>query len=502
MITDMVSPPNPVVCGSAGMLLWAVILATAPASVGAAVPVPDSSLHRAYANESTATHTAHAVQHRRSTEPRTVKIELTAGRTRLSLLPGMETEVYAYDGRVPGPTLELWEGDTVIVRFRNDLPEATTVHWHGLHVPADADGSPLHPVAPGAVYEYRFAVPAGTAGTYWYHPHPHHHTAWQVGMGLYGAIIVRAHDDPLPEGLSERVLILSDNRFTADGAIDFPDPDSEQGRVDAMNGREGDVLLVNDDIMPEFSIRSGEVQRWRVINASGARTYRLALADHTFVHVGSDGGLFEHPVEVDEIILANGERAELLVRGTAPPGSRAVLQTLPYDRYMPKTRPADWDVPRDLLTLAYSDERPVGRVHIPDVLRSVTALDTGAVTETRVMLMSQGRINSKVMDMERVDVSAELGATEIWEVENLVGMDHPFHLHGFRFQVLDRNGVPEPYPSWKDTVNVPKRERVRFIVRYSDFPGLWMFHCHILDHEDQGMMGVLEVGQPHTGIHH
>jgi len=130
---------------------------------------------------------------------------------------------------------------------------------------------------------------------------------------------------------------------------------------------------------------------------------------------------------------------------------------------------------------------------LPEVLRRIPALDEKSATATRVMVLTQGFINGRVMDMARVDVTAELGATEIWEIENLVGMDHPFHLHGFQFQVLDRNGVPEPYRSWKDTVNVPRHESARFIVRYENYPGKWMYHCHILDHEDHGMMGVLEV---------
>lgn len=422
-----------------------------------------------------------------------MEVSLTAAPARLSLLPDTGTDVYAYNGIVPGPTLEVTEGDHVVVRFRNELPEATTVHWHGLHLPFDADGSPFHPVPPGAEYEYRFTVPPGSAGTYWYHPHPHHRTAWQVGKGLFGAVIVRAQDDPLPSELTEQLLILSDNRFLSDGTLDFPDPGSEQGQIDEVNGREGDVLFVNDRIMPTIHIRSGEVQRWRVINASGARIYRLALPGHAFLHVGSDGGLFEHPVEVEEIVLANGERAELLVRGTGSPGNRTVLRTLPYDRYMPRTRPHDWDRSRDLLTVQYSEDAPRNLTVIPEVLRRVARMDPAEATATRRMLMSQGRINSRTMDMDRVDVRAALGATEIWEVENLVGMDHPFHLHGFQFQVLDRNGVPAPYPRWEDTVNVPKREAVRFIVRYANHPGKWMFHCHILDHEDQGMMGVLEV---------
>ena len=427
-----------------------------------------------------------------ATRPNTVQVELTASVIRLSLVPGAMTEVYAYNGQIPGPVLEFKEGDRVTVHFRNNLPEATTVHWHGLHLPFVSDGSPFHPVASGGTFEYSFTVQPGTAGTYWYHPHPDHQTGRQVARGLYGGIIVRAADDPLP-AMAEKLLILSDNRFLSDGALDLPDPHSQHGRTDFENGREGDVLFVNGKVMPTLSIRSGEIQRWRVVNASAGRYYRLSIPGHTMLHVGSDGGLFERPVEVDEILLATAERVELIVRGTGAPGTVAVVQTLPYDRYIPQTRPRDWNRPRDLITLRYSDEPATAAVTLPAVLRPVPALDPAKATATRVMVMSQGMINGKLMDMSRVDVSTRLGATEIWQIENVVGMDHPFHLHGFQFQVLDRDGVPEPFLSWKDTVNVPRHQTARFIVRYDNFPGMWMFHCHILDHEDHGMMGILEV---------
>jgi FtsP/CotA-like multicopper oxidase with cupredoxin domain len=437
--------------------------------------------------------TAPAVLANLPTDPGTVEVRLTAAPARHSLIPGVETDVFTYNGQLPGPTLEVREGDRVVVRFRNDLPEETTVHWHGLHLPFTSDGSPFHPVAPGQEHVYEFTIHPGTAGTYWYHPHPHHRTGYQVGKGLYGAIVVRAPDDPLPASLPEKLIILSDNRFRADGTLDFAEPGSLQDRIDFENGREGDVLFVNGQIGPTIPIRSGETQRWRIINASGARVYRLALEGHTFLHVGSDGGLFERPVEVDEILLANGERAELLVRGSGSPGGMAVLRSLPYDRYIPQTRPQDWDRPLDLLTLRYSDRPPVRPVALPEMLRGIPALDPADATVTRVVVMTQGFLNNRPMDMNRIDETAALGATEIWEIENLVGMDHPFHLHGFQFQVLDRNGVPEPFRAWKDTVNVPGHESARIIVRYENYPGKWMFHCHILTHEDNGMMGVLEV---------
>lgn len=458
-------------------LLWRLSLALSPAIVTTA----------------TSQQTGPPVLVNLSTVTRTVEVTLTAAPARLSLLPGVTTDVYAYNGLTPGPTLEVREGDRVIVHFQNNLPEPTTVHWHGMHLPFTADGSPFHPVPPGGRHDYVFSVMPGSAGTYWYHPHPgHHRTGVQIAKGLYGALIVRAAADPLPP-LPEKLLILSDNRFLPDGSVDLPDPRSPEGRRDFENGREGDVLFVNGQVLPTLTIRPGEVQRWRVINASAARVYRLALPGHTFLHVGSDGGLFERPVEVSEILLANAERVELLVRGTGAPGSHAALQALPYDRYVPQTRPTDWARTRDLLTVQYSGEPAAAPVALPATLRAVPALNPARATATRLIVLSQGHINGRLMDMNRVDVSAPLGATEIWEIENIVGMDHPFHLHGYQFQILDRNGVPEPFPTWKDTVNVPRHETARFIVRYDNYPGKWMFHCHILDHEDHGMMGILEV---------
>lgn len=434
-----------------------------------------------------------------SSVPRTVEVRLTAAPARIALQLGVVSDAYAYNGSVPGPTVEVHEGDRVIIHFRNDLPEPTTIHWHGMHIPADMDGSPLNPVAPGTQFDYVFTIQPGTAGTYWYHPHPDGHSGRQVAKGLFGAFIVRAAHDPLPASIPEKLLILSDNRFLADGSIDLPDPRSRQGQIDEENGREGNVLLVNGHLMPTLTIRSGEVQRWRVINASAARVYRLAIPGQTFLHIGSDGGLFEHPVEVKEITLANSERVELLVRGTGPQGSRTTLQTLPYDRYVPQTRPTDWNTARDLLSLQYADAQPMVPPLVPAVLRPVPALDPATATTTRLIVLSQGLINGRVMDMNRADVTAAIGSTEIWQIENVVGMDHPFHLHGFQFQVLDRDGVAEPFPSWKDVVNVPKHETVRFIVRFTDYPGRWMIHCHILDHEDHGMMGVLDVQQARPG---
>lgn len=426
-----------------------------------------------------------------SKTPGTVELDLTASPTHLELVPGKSTEAWAFNGMVPGPTIELREGDRVTVHYHNKLPQTSTVHWHGLHLTANADGSPLNPVKPGASYDYVFRVPMGSAGTYWYHPHPDMTTTEQVSRGLYGALIIRPARDPL-EGIPDRLLVLSDNRFTADGAVDIPKHTTLQGNIDMQNGREGEVLFVNGRTMPVLNIRPGEWLRLRIVNAAAARVFRLAIPGQKLLHVGNDGGLFEKPREVDELLLANSERVEILVRG-GEPGSRSLLRTLAYDRYESNTRPANWETDRDLVEIRTSPGPAVPAVTIPTSLRVVAPIDTANVAATREIVFAQGMINNKTMDMARVDVRSRLGTTEIWQIENVVGMDHPFHLHGFQFQVLDRNGVPEPYVSWKDTVNVPKHSKVRIVVRFEDHPGKWMFHCHILDHEDMGMMGILEI---------
>ncbi len=392
-----------------------------------------------------------------STAPKTVEVNIVAAPARLSLIPGKTTDVYAYNGQVPGPTLEVHEGDHVIIHFLNKLPEPTTIHWHGIHLPANQDGSPFDPIPPGKSHDYVFTVFPGTAGTFWYHPHLDQRTGYQMEKGLFGAFIVRPAEDPL-RGIPEKLLILSDNRFLPDGSVDLPTRQSPAGEVDEINGREGNVLFVNGQVLPKIRIRSGD--------------------------------------EVKDITLANSERVELLVRGTGAPGSSGALTMLPYDRYVPQTRPEDWRALHDLVMLDYTDEAPLAPVTIPATLRHIPVLDTTKATTTHYIALSQGLINGKMMDMNRVDVRAPIGSTEIWQIENVVGMDHPFHLHGFQFQVIGRNGVPEPFRSWKDVVNVPKHQTVRFVVRYDDFPGKWMFHCHILDHEDHGMMGILEVKPP------
>ena len=462
-----------------------------------AAPAPSDQHHEhgTPAPSAAAVPTAPSVLQNLSSTPNTVEVNLTAAPATVRLGPSAATPVYAYNGQVPGPTLEVREGDRVIVHFKNDLPEETTIHWHGLHIPVEADGNPMDPVPPGGSYDYIFTIQPGMAGTYWYHPHPHHTTLHQIDSGLFGGLIIRAADDPLPEALPERLMLISDHRFKDDGTLDVPAAHAALPRFDEVTGREGETVLVNGQLRPTLSIRSGELQRWRVVNTSPGRYYRLSLTGHSFLCVGSDGGLFERPVEVKEVLLAPADRVELLVRGTGAPGSQVVLQSLPYDRYKPDSRPADWKTPLNLLTLQYTAEEPTTSLAIPAVLRPVPALDPSKAVTTRTIRLTADAVGSTINDrpfsMNRVDIRAKLNTTEIWRITNTLPADHPFHLHGFSFQVLDSSGAP--IPRWEDTVNVRKDSTVQLVVEFRDYPGKRMFHCHMLAHEDAGMMAILDV---------
>lgn len=445
-----------------------------------------------------------------------VAVELRAAPQDLSLVPGKATAGFAYNGSFPGPTLDLIEGDEVTVRFRNDLPEPTNIHWHGLKVPPAQDGLPEDLVAPGATRDYVFTVPPGSAGTYWYHPHPHGATVRQVGRGLLGAIRVRPAVDPLA-GVPEHLVVLTDHKLDAAGQF------APLTNMDRADGLEGSLALVNGQVHPMLAVRPGELRRLRLLNASASRQYLFHVQGHRLWQVGSDGGLFETPVETTAVALASGERAEVLVRMTGAPLAEAIVESLPIDRgamAVPVVDPGHAPAAAlvagaspgpvgdghahsqgaafPLFALGYGDTRVAERPALPAKLREVPLLDlAGAaarrLTLTENMLTLDFRIDGKVYDHHRVDIRTKRGATEIWTIANDADMAHPFHLHGVQFQVLDRDGVPEPQRAWKDTVNVPARARVRFAVKFDVVPGRRIYHCHILNHEELGMMGTLEV---------
>ncbi|MCA8154980.1 multicopper oxidase family protein [Burkholderia contaminans] len=411
-------------------------------------------------------------------------------------------------GPVVGPLIDVREGDTVEIKFVNKLPQPSTIHWHGLPVPPDQDGNPSDPVAPGASRVYRFTLPKGSAGTYWYHPHPHMMTAEQVFRGLAGPFVVRAVDDPLA-GWPERNLFVSDLKLARDGTI------APNDMMDWMNGREGQFVLVNGARRPRIDVAGDE--RWRVWNACSARYLRVAFDDgRAFEHAGTDGGLFDAPRRVTSLLIAPGERAELLVRA-GDRASRAVLQAAEYDRRKMSMSHDDGhgSLPPDpALALADVAFAPAAARALPATLRAVPSLGEpiahkevafGEEMDMDAMMKGAARgrpagmrftINGDTYAPHRTTLTSRRGDVERWTIRNGTDMDHPFHLHGTQFQVIERasgdSRTSEPFRAWRDTVNVRSGETVTILVT-QDMPGERMFHCHILEHEDLGMMGTLKV---------
>lgn len=425
------------------------------------------------------------------------RASLIAAPMKLPLLPDTPTEFWAYNGSLPGPLIEVEEGDTVEILFENHLPQASTVHWHGLPVPPDQDGNPQDAVPPGGKRLYRFTLPAGSAGTYWYHPHPHGATPEQVYRGLAGLFIVRAKNDPL-KGIPERLLVISDLKLAADGSIAPNDANDE------MNGREGQFALVNAQRQPLLGFDAAGRERWRIWNASSARFLRLVLPGAGLTLVGTDGGLLERPVPgLTELVLAPAQRVELVVDAGNSRG-KVELVAAPYQRgKMGEVLP---ETALKLLTVDFGKVERSALAVLPATLRRIDDLGRPKARKRVVfseqMSMAGGThsmkflVNGKQFDMKRIDLVSKVNQVELWEIVNDSDMDHPFHIHGTQFQVIEREiggkVTPEPYRAWRDIVNLKSQETVR-IKLVQRFKGLRMFHCHILEHEGAGMMGQLKV---------
>ena len=433
-----------------------------------------------------------------ATTPGLFKAKLTAGSTTARFAEGLDTPILAYNGTSPGPLIEAVEGDRVEITFANRIAdEASTIHWHGMPVPANQDGNPMDPVATGTDRTYSFDLPEGSAGSYWYHPHPHGKTAEQVYRGLAGAFVVKPKADPIPAAYGDTVLVFTDLRLAADGTL----PDNTM--TDLMNGRVGDHVLVNGQKNPILTVPFGTKRRFRFYNATNARFLRLSFDGAPMTIIGTDGGLLEAPVAADDILLSPAERLELIVSFEKP--GTATLSTLDYDRgWMGAGRPADAGLTLFTVDVSETPAEPVPP--LPDRLRPMAQFGAPAVsrrfvfTETMAMNatgMEMGfLINGAAFDMKRVDIVAKAGQVELWEIVNKADMDHPFHVHGTQFQVVEheRGGeISKPaYRAWKDTVNVARGETVRLLLR-QDRPGPRMYHCHILEHEQLGMMGIVDV---------
>jgi FtsP/CotA-like multicopper oxidase with cupredoxin domain len=419
--------------------------------------------------------------------------------------PGRSTALLTFGGTYPGPTLRARRGDVFQLRLENRLAEPTNVHWHGLAVPADADGYPTDLVQPGAARQYAFQI-GERAGTYWYHPHPDRRTGAQVYGGMAGFLIVEDEDERalgLPAGEQDVPLLLQDRRRSADGSLRYtPTP------MDLMAGYLGDAALVNGT--PDAELRvAATLHRLRLLNGSNARVFRVAFEDGRRFHViAGDGGLLESPVAASELFLGPGERVELLVDLSRDPiGGSVRLASLPFSAGgmgpgMGMGGGASQGAPFSLLRLLV--ERPAPRsARPPDRLVPFERLDPSRAEVRRRLVMEMRMppfagaftINGRSFEAGRVDLRVERGALEVWDIVNASNEPHPFHVHATQFQVVRRStgalGAHELGP--KDTVLVWPGETVQIVLRFERHAGLYVLHCHNLEHEDAGMMLNLEV---------
>jgi FtsP/CotA-like multicopper oxidase with cupredoxin domain len=432
-------------------------------------------------------------------DPRVVEINLDARVAEVEFAPGQRVEAWTYDGGLPGPLIRVRVGDRLIVHFSNHLPKPTTVHWHGLRIPIQMDGVPDHSqpeVQPGGSFLYDFIVP--DAGLFWYHPHVM--SAAQVGFGLYGALLVEDPEDKVSVA-DELVMVLSDIGIEENGtALESPDAGEYLGMV---FGREGNHVLLNGREHPTLNVRSGAPQRWRIVNASKTRYFHLMTEDNQTYHViGVDGGLLEYPIDKETLLVTPGQRLDVIFTPKGAPGSEILLRTYPYNRGWGT---ADYRSAYDMLTMAVADLPPLPAATLPRVSRTIAPLDQTGATNISIELTldDDGYGINGLRGAKIKPIVAALGETQIWTVTNKTKWAHPFHIHGFFFQVLDKDGKPVRPLAWRDTVDVNFDSTLRLIVKFDDRAGSWMYHCHILDHADGGMMGHVEVGNPHpAGMTH
>ena len=363
------------------------------------------------------------------------------------------------------------------------------VHWHGIRLPATMDGTGevQHPILPGESFEYRFIVP--DAGTFWYHSHQNETV--QMEKGMYGGIVIEDDTDPVMD--DEKMLVLDDmklnsnNEFTQHGVI---------GRwIERHDGREGSTNLVNGKEAVTLHMHAGQTERWRIVNAASARYFKLSLDGKPFKVIATDGGLLEYARTETELLITPGERFDIAV-GPFEEGDIFSINSLPYNR----------------VTMLKAKKQQYATVHVMGRKESIAAVPE-KLTEIKMLAPQDAEVNRKVKlsvdlnikrvidfrvnkEMHGMDKPVMVGDLQVWEVSNSSLMDHPFHLHGFFFQVLEENGKAPEYKAWKDTYNLKPRTKIKIAWMPDNRPGIWMYHCHIIEHHEAGMMANFEVVDP------
>lgn len=433
------------------------------------------------------------------------RYELRAAPVRLSLLgqTNPQTDVWAYNGRVPGPVLRVRQGERLQVEVINDLSEETTVHWHGLRLPNAMDGVPhvtQPPIAAaGGRFRYEFACP--DAGTFWYHPHLRGNV--QVEMGLAGALIV---EEPERLAVDRDVLwVLDDWRMLRDGQVS---QDFASMRDAAHDGRIGNTVTINGVLPDDFAVEAGERMRLRLLNVANARIFALRFEGHAPTVIALDGMPCEpHAPEGGRIVLGPGMRADVILDATGLPGERHRV----IDEFFPRQA-------YEVVAIAYDPRkrrRAPPTTGVPRLAPNpVPEPDVAAAQRHRVVFTGgmmgmmpgmpgmgggsggvwaiNGESATEADHSHAPFVTLARNRTCVLDLVNDTAWWHPIHLHGHSFRIVSRNGAPEPRRPLVDTALLPPRERAE-IAFVADNPGDWMFHCHVLEHQASGMMATIRV---------
>jgi FtsP/CotA-like multicopper oxidase with cupredoxin domain len=394
-----------------------------------------------------------------------------------------QTPTLGYNGSFLGPVIIVDRGEEVQMHVTNELEVETSIHWHGLEVEGTKDGGPHQVISSGSTWEPNFTINQ-PASTLWFHPHVIGSTAIQVYYGLAGLIIIEDENSKslnLPDdyGVNDIPLVIQDRSFNPDGSFLYNN--------NMMEGATGDYIIVNGAITPYLDVKQQKL-RFRIVNGANARNFNLRLNGYDeFYQIASDGGLLEKPVVREELFISPGERAEIIID---------------FSKYT-KGETVELLSDNKLVMTFNIGDKAADDTIIPEVLSTIEKLDVNEATGVKtIQLDGMGHmvtLNGQTFNMDRIDDNVTLGDIEIWEIFTNRSMmmgsaGHPFHIHGTQFQVLSRNGFEpeENEQGWKDTVFVGAGETVRIIVRFK-YKGIFMYHCHILEHEESGMMGQLEV---------
>ncbi len=408
----------------------------------------------------------------------------------MSFLTGKTTPTYGINGNFLGPAIKVRNGTAVTLNVTNNLTEATTLHWHGIHLPANMDGGPHQIIQPGTTWTASFTINQ-KAGTNWFHPHEEGQTGRQVYMGLAGLLIVEDADTdvlnlPNTWGEDDIPLILQDRLFKADGGFNYLPTMQDQ-----RNGMKGDTLLCNGSVNAFVNLPAKEI-RFRLLNGSNARIYNCVLSDgRAFHQIATDAALLEVPVSMTALKLSPGERAEIVVNFSADSGN--VLSLVD-------------SLSGGILAMLNISKPATSVTTLPTSLTTLTKLNQSSAIRTRLFDLGmkmgtrgapQFLINGQAMDIARIDQTVPLNDIEIWEIRNSMNLVHNFHVHGTHFYILERNGsaanVADYENGYKDVVLLNPFDTVKVIIQMTDYTtnsaAPYMFHCHILEHEDRGMMG-------------